>query len=376
MHPRPAIAWVEEWMSWRAFNVLPHLAERFDITYVTTGDEIPPAAFKEIRRFPKKRHMMVGGFTLSRCVDQLYRAGMIQLAVVYASIGFAIRQTPYVAIEGGSVYKQIQLLSSLAPWYKRPRFLVGFLHYAVPEMLSVRRARHVVANSEALRRNLINIHHLRAANTEVIHNGIGQDFLALNGSRSVAQRPRLLYVGRLHPLKGIAAVLTAFSQRREIDADFYVLGTGPDAGLMASLAAQDGRIRILGEVDRDAVKQALRTSHIFVFPTYHEGFPSSLLEAMAAGLACVAYDIPVTRETLADAGTLVPLGNTSALLDSVVGLLSHPSTVAAFGARAHTRVRQFSWKDCAVALERTIHAALAELPDAPDGPLTITHQTR
>src|SRR5262249_38964109 len=154
-------------------------------------------------------------------------------------------------------------------------------HFALPEMLSVRRARHVVANSNALRDDLINIHHLPASKIDVIHNGVGEDFLALDGIRPLCRRARLLYIGRLHPGKGIAALLTAFSQRRDIDADFYVLGTGPDAGQIASLATQDDRIKALGAVDRDAVKEALHTSHIFLFPSYHEGFPSSLLEAMA-----------------------------------------------------------------------------------------------
>ncbi len=368
---RPAIAWVEEWMSWRAFNVLPYLAERFDITYVTTGDEVPVAAFREVRRLPKNTHMMVGGFALSRFVDRLYQAGTIRLVVAYGSIGFAIRRAPYIAIEGGSIYRQIQLFSALAPWYRRPRYLLGFLHYAVPEMLSVRRARHVIANSEALRADLMNIHHLPSSKIDVIHNGISEDFLALNRPRG-SGRARLLYIGRLHPEKGITAALTEFSRRRDIDAEFYVLGAGPDAGRIAALAANDDRIRVLGAVDHDSVKQALRTSHIFIFPSYHEGFSSSLLEAMAAGLACLAYDIPVMRETLAEAGELVPLGDTRALLDSAARLLAHPDMLSGLGARAHARAQQFSWHDCATALEGTIHRALVQLAQSHDASCPMT----
>ena len=68
---RPAIAWVEEWMSWRAYNILPRLAEHFDLTYVTAGDEVPPASFVHVKRFPRPRYMMLAGFRLSNYVDAL-----------------------------------------------------------------------------------------------------------------------------------------------------------------------------------------------------------------------------------------------------------------------------------------------------------------
>src|SRR5215510_2610167 len=110
---KPSIAWVEEWMSWRAEKVLPYLAERFDITYISAGNDVPSANFAAIERVRRSKYMMLAGFGLSRRVDELFRAGRIEMAVVYASIGFAIRHAPYISVEGGSVYYQSRLFSSL-----------------------------------------------------------------------------------------------------------------------------------------------------------------------------------------------------------------------------------------------------------------------
>lgn len=355
-------------MSWRAFNVLPSLAERYDITYVTTGDEIPPAAFKEVRRFPKWKHMMLAGFSLSKCVDQLFAAGSIDLAVVYASVGFAIRKTPYVALEGGSVYQEIRLFSPLTPWYRRSRFLIGLLHHALPEMVSIRRARHVIAVSHALKRNLMVLHGLSEDGVSVVNNGVGREYLNVYSTRTPWPPLRALYVGRLHFGKGILRTLEEFTRRSEIDMEFVLAGDGPDRAAIERLARDDRRIVCLGEIPRHRLIDLLSTSHIFVFPSHHEGFSSSLAEAMAAGLTCLTYDIPITREMLGDAGIMVPLGNAGAMIDRLAGLVKDPSPIRQYGKAAHDRASQFSWDKCAgqigMVLEEQLQGTFAGDRDA------------
>ena len=350
--PRLRIAWVEEWTSTLAREILPDLALRHDVTYVTAGEEQPPAPFVRVIRGRRGRHMNLAGFGLSRQVNRLYAEGRVDLAMVWASIGFGLRRVPFINLEGTSVYAEIGLFASLVPWYRRARFLTGLVHYALPEMACNRSAARVVAPSEALKRDIMRLHRLPDERVVVVPHGVEPEHLACYARKPPAARPAILFVGRLHFRKGILPALREFVRRRDIDADFRIVGDGPERAALQAAAAGDRRVRLLGTLDRESLQSALTETQIFVLPTYYEGFGLALLEAMASGHACVSYDIPVVREVLGDCGVLVPLGDTAALIDAVAGLARDPAAVAALSARAHERARRFSWGDARTAIER------------------------
>jgi glycosyltransferase involved in cell wall biosynthesis len=357
---RLRIAWVEEWMSSLASHVLPGLAQDIDITYVTAGATVPDAPFQRVVRGVPRKHMNVAGFELSRHVNRLYRDGAIDLAVTWASIGFALGRVPFVNIEGGSVYREILLFGARTPALRRLRFVPGFFHYAVPEILCNRRARKVVVPSEALKRDLMSLHRLPDQRVDVVPHGVEPRHLGIYERKRGWRRPTIVFVGRLHYRKGIAALVGEFVRRPEIQADFLIVGDGPDGPVIAAAAARDPRLRLLGSVDRARLESILLETNIFVFPTYYEGFGLALTEAMASGHACVAYDIPVVREVLDGAGRLVPVGQPGALLDAVAELVREPPRIADLSRQAHGRARRFSW-DEAVASFHGILGGLAGL---------------
>ena len=96
-------------------------------------------------------------------------------------------------------------------------------------------------------------------------------------------------------------------------------------------------------VPRTAVRDALRAGHIYVFPSvWDESWGYCLLEAMACGLACVAFDQAGARHLLAgSAGVLVERGNYEALRDAVAELLADPDRQVQLGRRAAAKVRAF-----------------------------------
>ena len=235
--PRLRIAWVEEWMSSMATALLPELARKHDITYVTAGDAIPKADFHRVVRARRWKWMNVAGFELSRRVNRLYRDGLIDMAVVWASIGFGLRGVPFINLEGGSVYAEILMFRAGKPLHKRLRSLAGIVHYAVPEMLCNRRARKVVVPSAALQQDLMRLHDLADDDVRVVPHGVEQRHLALYGRKAPGRSPRILFVGRLHFRKGLTPVLREFVRRRDIQAEFEIVGEGPDRLLLEQIAA-------------------------------------------------------------------------------------------------------------------------------------------
>lgn len=345
------IAWVEEWMSTLAREVLPWLSLRHEVTYVTTGDEVPRARFVRVIRGPRRRVMNLAGFDLSRRVNALHRDGLIDLAMVWASIGFGLRGVPFINMEGTSVYAEIGLFAARRPWHRRAGFLTGLVHYALPEMICNRRAERVIVPSAALKRDVVRLHGLRDDRVVVVPHGVEPRHLACYARRVASHRPRILYVGRLHYRKGILDVVREFLRRPDIDAEFLIAGDGPERDRLRWMAEGDPRIEVLGPVGREELDTLLTTTQIFVLPTFYEGFGLSLLEAMASGHACLCYDIPVVREVLGDTGVLTPLGEPAAFVAALARLIADPGAVAARAALAHARARTFSWPEACTSLD-------------------------
>lgn len=352
--PRLRLAWVEEWMSTLAQEMLPYLAQRHEVYYVTAGKEIPRAPFAGVLRAKRWRTMNLAGFALSRRVNELYRERRIDGALVWGSIGFGLRDVPFINLEGTSVFAEIELFASRTPWHRRLRFLTGLAHYALPERICNRRARRTIAPTDALRRDILRLHRLPEERVAVVPHGVEAGHLALYGDKPPKLRPRLLFVGRLHFRKGLLPILEAYTRRRDIDAEFLIAGDGPDRAEVERLAAADPRIKVLGQVDRRRLLELLRDTNLFVFPTFYEGFGLALTEAMASGHACLSYDIPVVREVLGDSGVLVPLADAAALVEEIGRLVQRPERIDDYAQRAHQRAAQFSWDDARLAIERIV----------------------
>jgi glycosyltransferase involved in cell wall biosynthesis len=357
---RLRLVWVEEWMSMLAGKVLPELAERHEVYYVTAGEDIPKAKFAKVIRGKRYRYMNLAGFELSREVNKLYRDGLIDVALVWASIGFGLGRVPFINLEGTSVYAEIELFAARTPLYKRPKFLTGLAHYALPEMICNRRAARTIVPTQALGDDIRRLHNLEPERIVVIPHGVEPGHLQLYREKPARLRPRLLFVGRLHFRKGLLPVLREFVRRRDIDAEFLIAGDGPDRAEMERVAAGDGRISILGNVDRTQLASLLRETNVFMFPTFYEGFGLALTEAMASGHACVSYDIDVVREVLGGTGVLVPLGDAAALVEQAARLVKDPAAIADHAARAHARAAEFSWEDVPASIERIAREVIHE----------------
>jgi len=81
---------------------------------------------------------------------------------------------------------------------------------------------------------------------------------------------------------------------------------------------------------------------VYVHPAHHEGLPNALMEAMACGLSCVAYDTPGCAELIRDGqtGLLVPIGECEAMGDAVVSLLLDRALAARLGKAAREFIGQ------------------------------------
>jgi glycosyltransferase involved in cell wall biosynthesis len=142
--------------------------------------------------------------------------------------------------------------------------------------------------------------------------------------------PRLLCVGSITQRKGHLVLLEALERVRALPWTCALAGSAsldPAHARLVSRRLQDlglgERVDFLGELDRDALDEAYRTSSLFVLASHYEGYGMALTEAMARGLpilsttgGAIPYTVPV------EAGVLVPPGDADAFADALKSLLA------------------------------------------------------
>lgn len=136
-------------------------------------------------------------------------------------------------------------------------------------------------------------------------------------------------VGRLEPVKGHDQLIEALAQLPQ-QYHLAIGGTGSNADALIDLACQLGvwqRVHLVGHVD--APEKLYPAFDVFCLPSRAEGFPRALIEAQAAELRVVAFDVGGVREaTCPRTGTLVAEGNIKALAQALAQSMSQPPCVS------------------------------------------------
>jgi glycosyltransferase involved in cell wall biosynthesis len=133
-----------------------------------------------------------------------------------------------------------------------------------------------------------------------------------------------LFAGRLSPEKGVWTLLRAWAQLgRHIP--LRIAGDGPLRGELEAFASDNGmkNVIFLGALPHEDVLSLMKRSRLFVFPTEcYEGFPMSVVEALACGAVIVASDLGAIREVLreGETGYFFTAGNTASLTERVAWL--------------------------------------------------------
>lgn len=154
-------------------------------------------------------------------------------------------------------------------------------------------------------------------------------------------RVEILFVGWLLAEKGVRELLEA---TRGLSGVRLTLVGPPQPSFVAtiggSLSALGERVRVLPPQPKDEIRRLYAEADIFVLPTYREGFPNVVLEAMAAGLPVVATPVGAIPDAVRDGeeGLLVPARDARALEGALRTLVKDRALRLAMGARARARV--------------------------------------
>lgn len=141
----------------------------------------------------------------------------------------------------------------------------------------------------------------------------------------------VLFLGLLIPRKGVAELIKGFAdfvrESNAPEARLLIAGSGPEEKNLKDEAAALGiqsQVEFYGWVDSKKRDSIMRESDVFVLPSYNEGLPVSLLEAMAVGLPPIVSDIGSVSEAVCDGveGVLVEPGNVEDISSALTKLYS------------------------------------------------------
>lgn len=171
-------------------------------------------------------------------------------------------------------------------------------------------------------------------------NGSGVD-VAEYSVAPLPDKPCFLLIARLLGDKGVREYAQAAQLVKAVypEAVFRLVGwidDNPDAITQRELDqwVDSGLLEFLGRLDD--VRPAISGCSVYVLPSYREGTPRTVLEAMAMGRAVITTDAPGCRETVVDGdnGFLVPVKDVRALADAMMKMVATPGSAASMGERS------------------------------------------
>ncbi len=218
------------------------------------------------------------------------------------------------------------------------RFVLGCERIAAP------RTDRIVTNADAISKEYLDRGIGRPEQYTTVYSGIELDRFrdaspAVDIDRSGI---RILMVSRLADGKGFYDLFDAL-ERIEGEISVYVVGDGPlFEDLEATVDERDLPVTMLGY--RSDVAEIMAACDVFVLPSYREGTPRVITEAMASGLSVVATDIAGIPEQIADgeSGFLIEPGDIEALANRLEQLCTSTKLREEFGAVNRERVERFS----------------------------------
>jgi glycosyltransferase involved in cell wall biosynthesis len=197
---------------------------------------------------------------------------------------------------------------------------------------------------------------------KVVYNGCDLDNFTYNKKERQRRRAELgiseqgraiIFIGNLIKTKGIYDLIAAFIKLSSThhNLNLIIIGNGPEystiKNIISSSNHSEKKIHLLGNKPHNEVSHWLSASDIFVLPTYYEGLPNAVLEAMACGLPVIATKVGGIPEVIEEGrnGILIDKKDVESLIRAIVYLLKNQALAKNMGTQGRKMFEsRFSWQ--------------------------------
>lgn len=244
------------------------------------------------------------------------------------------------------------------------RFQMGVLR----ESIVWKRADALIAVSEALAKDLVNLYGIPPERVHVVYNGVDTEvFHRLETRDRLLKKLGLepgsrliLYLGGFRPVKGPMYLIKALRQIYERFRNVKVLFVGnpkhpsegryvkPMINLIKSLRISKA-VHMVNNIPHHQMPEYFSAADALVVPSLYDSFPKVILEAMACKNPVIASAVGGVTELIRDSetGILVNAGNPDELAEAIIKVLSDTGLREKMSLKARKLVEQFTWKNAA-----------------------------
>ncbi|WP_320173357.1 glycosyltransferase [Maridesulfovibrio sp.] len=157
----------------------------------------------------------------------------------------------------------------------------------------------IIALFEQQKQEILKLLNMPEERVATISGGFNQQCFYTCSDESGQDTVQILYAGKLNRAKGVPWLLRCLADLDDLLFHLHLVGggSGPEKQQCLDLAAQLGdRVTVHGVLSHQELGSLMRCAHIFVLPSFFEGLPLVLLEALACGCRIVTTDLPGVKE--------------------------------------------------------------------------------
>jgi len=227
---------------------------------------------------------------------------------------------------------------------------------------AVRHAEHVIAVSEATKRDIVRLTGTPETKITVIYEAADSLYKPVDDPQALARMHAqyhlpeqfIMFVGTIEPRKNLPTLIHAFHglvEKYKTSANLAIVGRRgwlyDDVYNLVEQLDLQNRVHFLGRVPTMDLLYLYNASRMLVLPSYYEGFGLPPLEAMACGVPVIVSDTSVMPEVVGDAALRVPHEDVEGFTVAMNRLLIDDDLRADMIAKGQKRVKCFSWERAA-----------------------------
>jgi len=223
----------------------------------------------------------------------------------------------------------------------------------------IKKADHLITSSNEIREKLI----LLGADPEKvtpISSGVdthrfspAESELARNTFNFPSDSQIFLYVGRIHPWKGISEIISA--ARDHPDSQFVIAGSG-------KIPAHPDNCRFLGEISAEEMPALINAADVALLPSYTEGISNFIMESLSCGIPVIATNVGGNPEVVQHekTGLLIPVKDIPALSLAISWMKDHPDERKGMGKQGRAEMVNHYDDDLLINRLMVIHQRLLQ----------------
>jgi glycosyltransferase involved in cell wall biosynthesis len=291
-----------------------------------------------------------GWRSIPKCVNELRKIiNNYEVQIVHSHLYYAM------IIARLACRRPVNLISSYhSLLYDRQNHAQYSSKLLLLDKLTYRERYHLVYVSETVK-DMVSTKLGVTKNQSVIHNFVDSKFFVNRGSdlRKQSQKLRVVMVGNLRQEKNHLVAIEAVGVLDDPNIELDIYGEGNQRKVLEyqiESKALQNQIKLKGAVADTS--EILTQYDLFVAPSRFEGFGIALVEAMAAGVPCLASDIPAHCEVAEGAATFFKSDNPTDLANKLSELLSSPKERAELISMSKAKAQKFSKENYIQKLEK------------------------